>query len=501
MSASAVRGGQVYVEIGANPSKFLSALSTINTKIADVGMTLETAGAGMAAIGAAIAGPILAVGGAFVEQTAEMENMRKALKDVGNAVGEAVAPAFVGIANVIAGAAKAVAKFVRDNQQLIRLAVAVGGYFTVWGTATYAVGFAMTSLSRAVAMSIGPIGAFVTSLKAGAVALGAFATSGPVLAAVAVLGGLAAGAALAGVDFRKLAGVVGNAFANPIGNLTAVFGDLLDTVNLTVEGVYRAIAAGDLSGAVDVLWAGWAAAWARGEQAVMGSLDPWIEAVQNVFSDMGIGMAAMWDQMWTDMATSEWGGYILGALDNVLNSMMAYWDTTTGLIQKGWTEMWRRVGRISDEAAAKEFARIDAANAANAEQRGRDRPGFAGRTGLTDEQKAKMQQESRDRQAAMSEEANRLRQERAGRTAANVGTRAQAVADANQNLQDQVNRFPVPNAVASPDSSMKASSTAQFGAAGLSQLGASSIPAQQLDTLKKIREDLKAAATAGQVGV
>jgi hypothetical protein len=35
----------------------------------------------------------------------------------------------------------------------------------------------------------------------------------------------------------------------------------------------------------------------------------------------------------------------------------------------------------------------------------------------------------------------------------------------------------------------------------LGQLGAGSIPAQQLDTLKKIREDLKAAAMAGQVGV
>jgi hypothetical protein len=163
--------------------------------------------------------------------------------------------------------------------------------------------------------------------------------------------------------------------------------------------------------------------------------------------------------------------------------------------------MWRRMGRTSDEAAKAEFARIDAVNAANAEQRGRDRPGFAGRTGLTDEQKAQMQQDSRDRQAAMSEEADRLRRERAGRTAANVGTRAQAVADANRNLQDQVNRFPVPNAVANPESSMKATTTAQFGAAGLSQMGASSIPAQQLDTLKKIREDLKAAAMAGQVGV
>jgi hypothetical protein len=427
--------------------------------------------------------------------------MNRALKDIGNAVGEAVAPAFVGIANVVAGAAKAVANFVRQNQQLIRLAVAVGGYFTVWGTATYALGFAMTTLSRTIAASIGPVSGFLGMVKGAAIAVGAFATSGPVLAAVAVLGGLAAGAAMAGVDFRKLAGVIGNAFANPIGNLKAVFGDLLDTVNLTVEGVYRAIAAGDLTGAVDVLWAGWAAAWARGEQAIMGSLDPWIEAVQNVFSDLGIGMAAMWDQMWTDMATSEWGGYILGAMDNVLNAMMAYWDNTTGLIQKGWTEMWRRIGSISDEAAAKEFARIDAANAANAAQRGRERPGFAGRTGLTDEQKAAMQQESRDRQNAMFAEADRLRKDRAQRTASNVVDRAQAVADANKNLRDQVNRFPVPQAVANPESSMRATSTAQFGAMNLGQLGAGSIPAQQLDTLKKIREDLKAAAMAGQVGV
>lgn len=501
MSASAVRGGQVYVEIGANPSKLLAALSTINTKIADVGMTLESAGAGMAAIGAAIAGPIMAVGGAFVAQTAEMDNMRAALKDIGTAVGEAVAPAFVGVANVIAGAAKAVATFVRANQPLIRLAVAVGGYFTAWGLATWAVGYAMTSLSRAVAMSIGPITAFVTSLKAGAVALGAFAMSGPVLAAVAVLGGLAVGAAVAGVDLRKLAGVIGGAFANPIGNLTAVFGDLLGTVNLTVEGIYRAISAGDLAGAVDVLWAGWQAAWARGSQAVMGIMDPFTEMAQNAMSDLGVGMAALWDQMWTDMATSEWGGYILGAMDNVLNGIMAYWDNLIGYLQKGWTEMWRRMGRITDEAAAKEVARIDATNAANAGQRGVDRPGFEGRTGLSDQQKAKMQQESADRQAAMAAEGDRMRKDRADRTAANIGIRAQAVADANKNLQDQVNRFPVPNAIANPESSMKASSTAQFGAAGLAQMGAGSIPAQQLDTLKKIREDLKAAALTGQIGV
>ena len=499
MSASAVRGGQVYVEIGANPSKFLAALSTINTKVADVGMTLETAGAGMAAIGAAIAGPILAVGGAFVEQTAEMQGMQRAVKDIGRAVAEAVAPAYVGIANVVAGAAKAIATFVRQNQGLVRLAVVVGGYFTAWGAATWALGYAMTSLSRIVAMSIGPISAFVTSIKAGAVALGVFATSGPVLAAVAVLGGLAAGAVVAGVDLRKLAGVIGGAFGNPIGNLTAVFGDLLGTVNLTVEGIYRAISAGDLAGAVDVLWAGWQAAWARGSQAVMGIMDPFTEMAQNAMSDLGVGMAALWDQAWTDMATSEWGGYLLGAMDNVLNGIMVYWDNLIGYLEKGWTEMWRRMGSITDAAAAKEFARIDAANAANADQRGRDRPGFAGRTGLTDEQKAKMQQESADRQAAMSAEGERMRRDRADRTAANVRDRAAAVADANRNLQAQVNRFPVPQAPAM-GGALKTETAGTFSAFGLGQLGTGNIDKQQLEELKRIREELQRQALAGGIG-
>lgn len=498
MSASAVRGGQVYVEIGANPSKFIAALSSINTKIADVGMTLESAGMGMAAIGAAIAGPIMAVGGAFVERTAEMENMQRALKDVGNAVGEAVAPAFVGIANVVAGAAKAVAKFVRDNQGLVRLAVAVGGYFTVWGAATYALGFAMTTLSRTIAASIGPVSGFLGMVKGAALAVGAFATSGPVLAAAAVLAGIAAGAVYAGADLRKLAATIGGAFANPINNLKAVFGDLLGTVNLTVEGVYRAIAAGDLTGAVDVLWAGWQAAWARGEQAIMGSLDPWIEAVQNVFSDLGIGMAAMWDQAWTNLATSDWGGYLLGALDNYVNTIFATWDFMLGNLQKGWANFH---GWLSGdvEAAAREVARIDAANASNAAQRGRDRPGFAGRTGLTDEQKAQMQQDSRDRQAAMSAEADRLRKDRADRTRQNVVDRAAAVADANRNLQAQVNRFPVPQAVAMAGA-VKTETAGTFSAFGLGQLGTGNIDKQQLDELKRIREELQRQARVGGIG-
>ena len=270
-------------------------------------------------------------------------------------------------------------------------------------------------------------------------------------------------------------------------------------MNLTVEGVYRAIAAGDLMGAVDVLWAGWQAAWARGEQAIMGSLDPWIEEVQNVFSDLGVGLAAWWDQLWTDIATSEWGGYLLGAMDNVTNAIMAYWDTMIGSLQKGWARFrgWWSGDTATMEA---EIARVDATNAANAAQRARERPGFAGRTNLTDEQKARMQQESKDRQAAMFAEGDKMRRDRAARTAQNVIDREQAVRDANKNLRDQVDRFAVPPPVTG-GVQMAAASTAQFGAMGLGQMGASSVPQQQLETLKKIREDLKAAAMGGQVGV
>ena len=91
MSASAVRGGQVYVEIGADPNKFIAALRAINQRVADMGETLRSTGVGMMAVGAAISGPILALGGAFVEQTGEMLAMRAALKDIGKATAEAVA--------------------------------------------------------------------------------------------------------------------------------------------------------------------------------------------------------------------------------------------------------------------------------------------------------------------------------------------------------------------------------------------------------------------------
>jgi hypothetical protein len=99
----------------------------------------------------------------------------------------------------------------------------------------------------------------------------------------------------------------------------------------------------------------------------------------------------------------------------------------------------------------------------------------------------------------MFAEADRLRKERAQRTASNVVDRAQAVADANKNLRDQVNRFPVPQAVGMAGA-IKTETAGTFSAFGLGQLGSGNIDKQQLDELKRIREELQRQARMGGIG-
>lgn len=500
MSASAVRGGQVYVEIGANPSKLLNALRTVNTQVGSLGSVMSGLGTSMMTVGASIVGPIAGLGAVIASQSKEWEDAKRAVADVATAIGEAVAPAFVGLSKVVSGGARALAKFIKENQPLVRQIASVGVALVAIGAPMFAVGLGLSYLSKAASGFSSAIGPIVGNVLKFSGALVTIATSTPVLGFAAVLLGAGLAARAAGFDLGGLAKSLGASFAGPIASVQQLFGDLAATASTTVTGVYNAIAAGDLGGAVDIAWAGIQAAWARGEQAVMGALDPWIESIQNAFSDAGVWLAASWDQTWTDIATSDWGGYLLGALDNVLNGVMATWDQTIGYLQKGWAKFsaWWSGDTAKMQA---EISRIDAANADNAAKRGRDRPGFAGRTGLTDEQKARMQQESSDRQAAMREAGQQMRDERRRRTVQNLSERAAAVGAANAQLQAQVAGTSAPPPVAIASQQMASSVVGQFGGAGLEQMGASSIPKQQLDELKRIREELAKAAASGGIVV
>lgn len=500
MSASAVRGGQVYVEIGANPSKLLNALRVVNTQIGSLGASVASVGGITAAAGASIAAPIAALGMAAASQTDEMRAAQAALADVGAAIGEAVAPAFVGMAKVVTTAATAVSKFVRENQPLVRTVAMVAGGLVAVGSTLAAVGIGMSYLSSAAAGLNGAVGSLASRIAGLVSALLTIATSGPVLAIAGVLGGAALAARALGVDLGKLAGSIAQSLSGPLSGVISLFGDLGATASTTMTGVFNAVASGDLAGAVDILWSGAVAAWSRGEQAVMGFLDPWIESVQNVFTDLGTWMAGTWDQMWTELATSDWGGYVLGAMDNVLNGIMSTWDNTIGYLQKGWAKFsgWWSGDTAKMEA---EIARIDAANAGNASQRGRDRPGIAGRTGLSDEEKARMRQESADRRAAMASDAEQTKKDRAARTAQNVVDRAQAVRDANAALQQKVGSTAEPPPVAGPQAKAVGTAVAgTFSAFGVDQMaGPGNVQKQQLDALLKIQAGIEEANRVGAV--
>ena len=70
MSAAAVRAGGVFVEIGADPRKFFSALTKVNKSLGNMGRSLASGGGRLAAAGIGMAAPIAAA----VQQGAAFES-------------------------------------------------------------------------------------------------------------------------------------------------------------------------------------------------------------------------------------------------------------------------------------------------------------------------------------------------------------------------------------------------------------------------------------------
>ena len=83
MSASKVRQGGVFVEIGADASKFFAALARVNRQISKAGAAMQQLGTRMTAIGAAIAAPI----GLASRQFATFDDAIRATAAVSGAAG------------------------------------------------------------------------------------------------------------------------------------------------------------------------------------------------------------------------------------------------------------------------------------------------------------------------------------------------------------------------------------------------------------------------------
>ncbi|MFN6189373.1 MAG: phage tail tape measure protein [Planctomycetia bacterium] len=292
-------------------------------------------------------------------------------------IGSSVAPAMTQVATVLSEMTAGMSKFIRENQGLANAVIkgavavmAIGGALTALGLAISAgsAGFAgiasaIGGIAAVVGVVLSPIGLLVAGITA-AVMLG------PQLRGA--FGGVLDGVADA-------AGGVGNAFRGMAADATVVFSDLASTASTTFNGIYAAIADGDLSGAMDVLWAGLVAGWLRGVEAIMGYVDPWISMFQNAFTILGAEIYKTWDWTWTSIAGAfnTVGAVIQGAMDNVINGVMAAWDRLEAGIRKSWNYIQSFFKKGMD--LKEENNKVKSEMAARARKRKLERPGVEGR--------------------------------------------------------------------------------------------------------------------------
>lgn len=315
------------------------------------------------------------------------------------AISDAVGPALMSVAAPLIGIVNALTLFARTNKETVALvaklavaAIGLGAALVVVGTAIQAVSFGLGGFVKmfgmvgsAAGLLIGPVGIAV----AGFAALVAFAP--------------------------KIASAFSGVFEGAAANATTVLSDLANTATTTFNGIYDALAAGDLAGAMDILWAGLYAGWLRGSEALMNAVDPWLSMFQNAFTILGAEIYKTWDWLWTRVsgAFNTVGAVIQGAMDNVINGVLASWDTLEAGIRKSWNYIQSFFTRGFD--LKKENEKVDNEMDARRRQRELERPGVEGRTRKAKEENAQAEKDRKDRAKAVDENTQATVDEREGR--------------------------------------------------------------------------------------
>ena len=339
-------------------------------------------------------------------------------------ISDAVAPALVSVLPFITGFIDGLTKLATDNKEAIVLFAQVAAGAVAVGGAMIAVGYTLQALSGGIGLVLNGFGLFS-------------ALASPVLLVAAGIGASvfalykfkdAIGAALGPVAplVQEAAGAIGEGFGSAVSDGMVVLGDLSKTATTTFNGIYEAVAAGDLGTAMDVLWAGLVAGWLRGTEALMSYVDPWTAAFQDVFTDIGTGIFIAWDSIYTDSAAvlNTMGAWILGFFDNIANGVMATFDNLVAAIQIAWTRVQGFITGAKD--TEERVQAIKDENAARAEQRMQERPGVNARADKAAAENAKAEAARMDRKQAALDDAQAQKE---GRQAANQQQAAARRAD------------------------------------------------------------------------
>jgi TP901 family phage tail tape measure protein len=390
------------------------------------------------------------------------------------ALGRYIAQAAATAAATVANAARIAAAWVAGGMPglFAFVAGAAGAFGTYLAGCAAAVAGSVASAAAVAAAWLAPAAPILAigAAIAGAGAL-VYGFGGQIKSALAPVGGLVSQAAEA----------LGTGFNQAVADGAVVMNDLYSTATKTFGGIYEAITAGDLSGAMDILWAGLVAGWMRGTEAIMSYVDSWITSLQNVFTDLGTGIAILWDQMWTALATTQIGATIIGVFDNIANTVMATFDWLVGNVQKAWIRVQGFITGAKD--TEERIKAIDNENEMRAEQRAQSRPGIEGRQRAAREQGDKMRADSAERQAAMAAGGEATKAGREAENKRRADERRAATMDAERNLDQKT--------AAGRENRVQREQAAQLG----QDIGA----AQTMDELHDLAAQLHALNAAGRL--
>jgi len=296
------------------------------------------------------------------------------------------------------------------------------------GIATYLMGLAGATAST-IASTMSMAAAWLLPLAPFLLLAAAVAGAGALFYS---FGGDIAGALAPVADLASTAGSsISTAFSGVVADASVVFGDLKATAVSTFGGISDAISSGDLAGAATMLWLGLTAGFLRGMAAIMSYVDPWLEGLQNAFGDIGTGIFATWDSLWTTLSalTNTAGAVMMGFVDNILGGIRKTFNETVSLIQTVWTEI---TGLLSGSKTVKADVeaiktRKDAENVAIKLAH----PGVDSRTATADKENKDNQAASDTRNTDRFTKNLEDRKDRADRTKARADSRQEGVAAAD----------------------------------------------------------------------
>jgi len=255
------------------------------------------------------------LGGAF-------RRLLSAVEGIAIAVGESLADAFSSIADVLAKVSGQVTKFIEQNRELINTIVTVAAVVGGVGIALITAAVAMKGL----ALAITPVVVVFKLLN-----LVMITTKALMLALLSPIGLVVAAVAALAVTFTDVETKV----TESISTLRKNFDNLKSNTIRAFGAIAKALAAGEIDKAMQVLWQSLRLIWAEGVAFLKTQWFKGLSTIAQFFAESVAGFQAIWE--------------------NVMNFLVKAWFQTIGALKRGWanfTSFWQGTFEKASSAVA-----------------------------------------------------------------------------------------------------------------------------------------------------